>query len=380
MSRTTTSTSRRPAGAGGFRNARTIFHVAGVPIRIDLSWFLIAALVVWILFAEFGRLLGDFGTPVVVAAAVAATLLFFASLLAHELGHALTNLERGIPVTGVTLFLLGGVTESTREARRARDEFVIVGIGPFISLVLAAAFGLLYTLSAELGSVVAGAITGYLAWINLLLAIFNLVPGYPLDGGRLLRALIWGLIGQPHKATRWAARVGQGFAVALGAYGVWWFAFVPEARLNGVWAGLIALFLFQGAAQSHQRARMMDRLANRTARDVMGTVPPTLDPGSRLSDAVVRVQERPTLLWPVGTPVAGGVTLEQVDAVPRTDWSTSTVADVAIDADTVTVEADTPMDEVIDQLRAAPKNMLVVVDAGRAVGLLTPSLVSEVMR
>lgn len=368
---------RRARRGGTFPNAWTVTRVRGVPIRVDISWLVIAGLVVWLLFSRFTSLLADEGTAVAVGAAVVATVLFFASLLAHELGHAITSLDRGIPVVSVTLFLLGGVTESTREARSAKDEFVIVGVGPFISLVLGALFGLLYTVGA--GQPVVGAITGYLAWINVLLAIFNLVPGYPLDGGRLLRSIIWAVTGKPHRSTRMAARVGQAFALLLGGYGVYLLA-QPGPGLGGIWEILIAVFLYRGAAQSHTRARVRERLASRSVRDVMGTVPPTLEPETRLSDAVVRLQERPSLLWPVGSPLRGGVSLQRLDTVPRREWAVTALGDVAHRADDVTIDADAAMDVALDRITAAPGNMLLVVEAGRPVGLLTPSLVSDLMR
>jgi len=375
----TNETSRPPRASrdGTFRNAWTLAHVRGVPIRVDVSWFVIAGLVVWMLFTRFTDLLADQGTGVAVAAAVVAALLFFASLLAHELGHAITSLDRDIPVVGVTLFLLGGVTESTREARSAKDEFVIVGIGPFISLVLGATFGLLHVI--VLGQPVLAAITGYLAWINVLLAVFNLVPGYPLDGGRLLRSVIWAVTGRPHRSTRMAARIGQGFALLLGAYGV--SVFVRSGgTFGGIWEILIAAFLYRGAAQSHTRARVRERLADRSVREVMGTAPPALDPRLRLSDAVVELEQRPSLLWPVGLPVTGGVTLGRLDDVPRKHWATTLLGDVAHRADAVTVDADAGMDVALERIVQAPGNMLLVVEAGRPIGLLTPSLVSDLMR
>jgi Zn-dependent protease len=189
---------RRPQDTGSFRNALTVARLRGIPVRIDWSWLLIAGLVTWLFYTRMELRLDDTALPIVLMAAVVAAVLFFASLLAHEVGHAFTSLDRGLPVLGITLFLLGGVTESTREARRARDELVIVGIGPFISLTLAAAFGLLHTLvQAHQPYAI---VVGYLAWANLLLAIFNIVPAYPLDGGRLLRSLLWGLSGRPHAA------------------------------------------------------------------------------------------------------------------------------------------------------------------------------------
>lgn len=375
---TDTHTRRRDRQqTGTFRNAWTAFHVRGVPIRFDVSWLLIAGLFVYFFFNRFELLLGDRGMGVVLATAAVAAALFFASLLAHELGHALTSLDRDIPVLGVTLFLMGGVTESTQEARRARDEFVIVGIGPFISLVVGAAFGLLYT--AVQGWAPAAVVTGYLAWTNVLLAVFNLVPGYPLDGGRLLRSILWWISGRPHASTRWAARVGQAFALGLVVLGMWTMWRTPGA-FGGLWWILIGAFLYRGAAQSHQRARMSERLAVRSVRDTMGSVPPALDPQASLEAVTGRVQERPSLLWPVGVPVVGALRLDQIDAVPRDAWTTTRVADVASDPEGLLVEADTAMDTALDVMRSAPDNMVIVVEGGRPVGLLTASLVSDLLR
>jgi Zn-dependent protease/CBS domain-containing protein len=364
---------REPAGA--FPRARTVVTVRGVPVRVDVSWLFIAGLVLVQFATRFELLLGDLGPVVVFASAAAAALLFFVSLLAHELGHAFTSLDRDIPVLGITLFLMGGVTESTKEAVRARDEFVIVGIGPFISLVLAALFGLLYT--AVVGVRPVAVVFGYLAWTNLLLAIFNLVPGYPLDGGRLLRSILWGATGRPHAATRWAARVGQAVAIALALLGIR--QLTASGGFGGIWQILIALFLFRGAADSHRRARLRERLGARTAGEVMGSAPPTLPADLPLEQAVARIEERPSLLWPVGDPLVGVVTLADLDAVPRDDWPFVPLGRVARALDGATVDADAPMDTVLDRLVHGPGGMLLVVRDGRPVGLLTPSLVTDLV-
>lgn len=359
---------------GSFRRARTIFHLRGVPIRIDASWLIIAGVVAFLFFDRMRFSLPEAGTTVLVLAAGTASLLFFASLLAHELGHAFTSLDRDIPVLGITLFLMGGVTESTREAETAKDEFVIVGIGPFISLVLAGLFGLLYIPLEGVQPV--ATIVGYLAWTNLLLAIFNLVPGYPLDGGRLLRSILWGISKRPHASTRWAARVGQLFALALMGFGV--LIFVRQGGgLGGLWEVLIGVFLFKGATDSHKRARFQERLAGRTAGSVMGSVPPALDPSSSLEITVRDVQRRPSLLWPVGVPVRGVVTLADFDAVPSHRWASTTVGEIARDADGLLVAPDDPISRVLEQIVAAPQQMLLVIDAGSPVGLITPSLLME---
>jgi Zn-dependent protease len=346
-----------------------------VPVRVDGSWFLIAGLVLLLAYQHLARALADRGLGVVLVSSAVVTLLFFGSILAHELGHALTSLDRGIPVSGITLFLLGGVTESTKEAASAKDEFVVVGIGPFISLVLAALFGLIATATESLRPV--AVIAGVLGWVNLALAIFNVLPGYPLDGGRMLRSIFWGVTGRPHLATRWAARVGQLFALTLGAYGLWQFVSPERGTFRGIWEILLAWFLFRGATESHHRAQTRERLAKRTVRQSMGSVPTTLPPDLPLSQAVQRIQERPSLLWPVGSPLVGVIALQQIDAVPGHDWPSTMVGQVALPLEGRTVPVDNPMDATLEVLSAAPENMLVVTEDGRAVGLLTPSLVAD---
>jgi Zn-dependent protease/CBS domain-containing protein len=371
----TQAPTQQPEHVGSFRKARTIFRLRGVPIRLDVSWFVIAGIVAFLFYTRMAASaeLAELSPVALGAAALAGTLLFFLSLLAHELGHAFTSLDRGIPVLGITLFLMGGVTESTREAATARDEFVIVGIGPFISLVLAALFGLLYMPLEGLQPV--ATVAGYLAWTNLLLAIFNLVPGYPLDGGRLLRSVLWAVTKQPHRATRWAARVGQAFALSIAGLGVW--GLLQAGGFGGIWNILIGAFLFKGATDSHARARFQERLAGRTARMVMGSVPPTLEPHQTLRDALDAVQTRPSLLWPVGRPVRGVITLGAIDAVPEQRWDVTTVGDVATSAEGLTVGPDEGIRVILDRIVAAPHQMLLVVDAGEPVGLITPSLLMD---
>lgn len=367
-----------PSSSGTFPNAWTLFRVEGVPVRLDRSWLLIAGFVAYLFYGRFQSTLPEADVALLAALAVAGAVLFFASILAHELGHALTSLDRGIPVLAITLFAMGGVTESTQEARRARDEFIIVGIGPFISLVLAGGFGLLFT--AVQGIAPLAALTGYLAWTNLALALFNIVPGYPLDGGRLLRSILWGLTGKPHKATRWAARVGQAFAGLLVALGLAAFATQRGGGLDGLWEVLIGAFLFRGASASHKRAVMRERLEGRRIADVMGSVPPALSPQWSLAQALSQVQQRPSLLWPVGDPVTGALLLEHIDAVPAEQWERTTVEQVAHPAAGATVDVEESLDAAVTQMADAPQNMVIVVAHGRPVGLLTPSLVTGLHR
>jgi len=362
-----------PRGSGA---AWTIFRFRGVPVRLDASLLLIVAFIVFSVYGRFDAL-GPAGA--VLSASVYAVMLF-ASILLHELGHAFASLERGIPVRAITLFALGGVTESTREARSARDEFVIVGIGPFVSLVLAAAFGLLGTVLDD--GTVAGALVRTVAMTNLLLALFNLVPGYPLDGGRLLRSILWQVTGRPHQATRWAARVGQVFAVVLIADGV--LPLLTDGRIDilpviggSIFTAFIGLFLYRGAADAYKAAQFRERLSTRTARTMMGTLPPPLPPEATVAQARALVATRPSLLWPVGDPLVGGVTLGDLERVPEVEAGVLPVLRVATAPERVSVAADAALDDIVERLAAAPDAMLLVVErGGHPVGLLTPSLVT----
>jgi len=359
---------------GLFPGAWTVATVRGVPLRLHRSVLVIAALIAWSMLTYFEPRVGDeVGRVGVLLLTAAGAVLFVLSILAHELAHMLTSLDRGIGVRSVTLFLLGGVTESIREASRARDELVIVGSGPLTSLVLGALFGLGAT--ATEGSAVAF-LLGYLGWINIALGVFNLVPGYPLDGGRLLRAMLWAATGRRHLATRWSARVGQAFAVVLMAYGLWQFS-ASGGGFTGVWYVLIGFFLLRGASDAHRRARSQERAAAVTARALMGTVPPTLPADMPLREAVERVAERPSLLWPVGDPLVGGLTLARIDDVPASEWDVVVTGRVAAAAADVTIDADAPAAEVLERLAQAPDQMLIVTEHGRPVGLVTASLVSH---
>ena len=348
-------------------------QVFGVRVRVDTSWYVIAAIVAWIYLGSLSGLPDAPAGPLLWLGAALAVGAFFISLLAHELGHALANRAFGVPVLGITLFMLGGVTESAREARRPSEELIVVGAGPLASLTLAA-------LSTALGFLRPpepfATLLWFLTWGNVLLAGFNLVPGYPLDGGRLLRALLWAATGRPHAATRWAARIGQAFAVLVAGYGVRLLLSGPGG-FDGVWEIMLGLFLFRGAAQAHAAAGRLERLGARTVSDVMGSVPPPLDPTATLAQALERVQEKPSLLWPVGDPLVGALSLDQIDAVPDVDWHHTSVRAVALPLEGLVVDVSMSLTDALEFMRGAPGGMLLVTDGGALVGLLTPSLLGD---
>jgi Zn-dependent protease/CBS domain-containing protein len=380
-------TARARPGSGGIFGARwTLLRVRGVPVLVGPSLLALIALFTFYLAGAFQARPEFDGSPGLAwFLAAVTTILFVACILAHEIGHTVTSLDRGIEVRSITLFLLGGVTESVGEPRYARDEVVIVGIGPLISLVLASVFGLAVRVLPDLSA--AELIAGYLAWLNGAMAIFNLVPGYPLDGGRLLRAVLWLVTASRNRATRLAARVGQAFALTLLLGAVLSLTGVPQiggpvvvitlqvlASL-GLWGGLIGIFLLQSSLQAHAVARSRERLARHQARDAMADVPPTVPPGATLSQVAPLLLQHPSVLWPVGAPLVGGVSLGDLDAVPRHRWN-----DVRVDQVATTdafVADDTPMDEAVDLLARSRHQMLIVVRDGEPIGLLTSGVLAD---
>lgn len=363
----------------------TVLRVRGVPVRLGPSVLLLVGLFTWWLGTAYIER-GLMTSPAVAwTSAVVTVVLFLGSVLAHEIGHAVTSVDRGVRVRGISLFLLGGVTESVGEPRTARDEIVIVGVGPLISLLLAALYGLCVRVLP--GGSAPEVMAGYLAWLNFAMALFNLVPGYPLDGGRLLRAVLWLATSSRYRATRLAARVGQVFALALILGAVASVLGVPTIGLPvlrvvvglfaamGLWGGLIGIFLLRASLQAHRDARMREQLGSRRVRDLMGSVPPTVPADINLDDLVIRLQQRPSIIWPVGRPLLGGIRLADLDAVPRHAWDRTPARDLADHG--VFIDQNTPMDEALDRLSLAPDRMLIVVNDGEPVGLLTPGLVGD---
>ena len=239
----------------------------GFRIRIDASWFVVFALVTWTFAAwELPVEMPGRGGPAYVALGAIAALLLFLSVLLHELAHSVVARSRGIPVKGITLFIFGGVAEMTMEARTPGDEFALTIAGPLASLTLAGLFALLGNAGGALGFQAIDVIGGTLAWLNLVLAVFNMVPAFPLDGGRILRALIWRLTGNLGVATRIATFAGRAFGWVLILTGLMLFlaSFRLEglqgAQISGAWMMLLGWFLNSAAAAAARYDRVRVRL------------------------------------------------------------------------------------------------------------------------
>ena len=248
----------------------TLFRIFGIPFRINLTWLVIFGLVI----TSFGLYLFPDTYPrwshfEVWLIAIVTTLLFFTSIVLHELSHSLVALRHGIPVKSITLFIFGGVAHISREAERPRTEAMIALAGPVSSLLIAAAITPLALFVGPFNEQVQAVATS-LAIINVMLAIFNLIPGFPLDGGRVLRAVLWGITGNYQKATRISTLLGRGFAFTMVAGGGV-LIFFGHWR-NGIWLILIGLFLDTAAVASYKNSMQRQALSRYRVADLMAPV------------------------------------------------------------------------------------------------------------
>lgn len=361
-----------------FPRAFRIARVRGVDVRLDPTWLVIAVLVVWSFLARWS-VPGRSGL-VALLMATTATLGFFGSVLAHELGHAFEARHRHLHVHGITLFLFGGVTEMDMHTRRPRDEFTVAAIGPYTSLVLAAAFGLV---TAALDwylpgrAAAAATVTGTLGWVNLGLALFNIVPGAPLDGGRVLRAGLWALTGDRYRAQLVAARAGQLVAVTVWASGAWWVLRGPAGVLLALWIGFVGLFMFNAARRERTQALTLRLIEGQTAGLFASSDRPAVAADQPLDQVDVeltttRGEDRYAVM--ADGRIVGVLTALAVSEVDPHDQPLRTAADVMVPAhDLPTIDHDAPVLDALLQLQdhdvvAVVRDATVVglVDRGRA--------------
>lgn len=338
--------------------------VAGIPLRVHASWLLALFLATTSLSVEL--------RPVAARAAPALALLtalaFFASLVAHELGHALVARRRGINVSSITLFVFGGIASLEREATRARDAIAIAIAGPVVSIAIGAA-ALALGHSGLLPRIVAEPLT-WLGRVNLGLAAFNLLPGLPLDGGHVLRGLWWMLRGDPLRATVGAARVGQAIGSLFLVLGI--VRAIGGSFGDGLWVGFIGWFLVSMARGYADSARLRAALGSAPVSEAMARDYPYVD--GRLSlatfvhEVVMRGGQRVHVVALDGA-IAGVVTLERVLAVPRHQWAMKTVVEVAAHVKEVPVlAANAPIVDALAQLGDAP--LAFVSDGASIVGVV----------
>jgi Zn-dependent protease/CBS domain-containing protein len=361
-----------------------IARIFGIPIYLHPSWFLVFALVTLSLASGFAENNQDWSSPRQWAVGVIGSLLFFGSVLFHELSHSVVALHYRIPVRSITLFIFGGVAQIPRDPERALHEFLIAAAGPFSSALLAGGFFLLQSHSPN-GSV-AHEVGDWLSLVNLSLAIFNLVPGFPLDGGRILRAILWGATGSYRKATRIASRSGEVIGLLLITAGVAGAVFgrsVGVGVFEGLWTAFIGWFLWNMARQSYAQGEAQGMLGGLTAADVMVPDAPTVPRDLSLqeySQAVARSNSRTHLVVGDGH-LVGLITIGALKAVPESEWSSTSVQAIMLPRERMywTAPGEAAL-TLMERMRESNLPQVAVVDGEQIVGLVTLDSISQALQ
>ncbi len=364
------------------RTSIRLGKIFGIEIRLDYSWFIIFTLVTISLFAYFKKeFQWDVTTSLV--ASIAASVIFFASVLAHEMGHSLVARATGVPVHSITLFIFGGVARITKESERPRDEFIMAIVGPAISIAL----GILFIAVSAVLSLVNESVSQVALWlggINVALALFNLIPGFPLDGGRVLRSIIWSVTQDFRKATRVSSLIGRGVAYLLILLGV--VILLDNARIfraeqilqvdwkQGLWIIFIGWFLENAAANSYRQVEMRGMMRGHTAREVMITdcpsVPRNLTLGQLAHDHILNTSRRCFPVVDEGR-MWGIVTLHDIKKIPQEQRNTTTVDKVMTPSQELkTVGPDDELFDVLTRMTTEDVNQLLVVDGGQLLGMV----------
>jgi Zn-dependent protease/CBS domain-containing protein len=372
------------------RSGFGIGKIFGIHVRIDWSWLFIFFLVTWNLAFVFADHNPEWNLYFRWGLAIVASLLFFLSVLAHELSHSLVARARGIPVRNITLFLFGGVSNIEREPKSPKGEFLIAIVGPLTSIIIG---GILVGLATALGGpipttsptgfiVQAGPAITILLWlgsINILLGIFNMVPGFPLDGGRVLRSIFWSITGNFRRATRYASMVGQAVAwlfILAGIAMIFGFQ-IPifgSGLIGGVWLAFIGWFLNSAASQSYHQVVIQDILGDVPVERLMRQDPPTVF--SRITiDEIIneRIMHSDDHAFPVveNDRLIGLITLDDIREIPKTEWTNTMVADIMTPEDKlITVTSQEDAAEAMQKLSRQDVNQLPVMEGNHLIGLL----------
>lgn len=358
-----------------FKNAITIFRVYGIDIRIDPSWLFIAALFVWNLSAQyFPQLLPELSQATYISLGVVAMLGFFASLLLHELAHSVVAIFYGLKITAITLFIFGGVAGLKSEPKDARSEFWIAIAGPAMSFALAGFGYLMANLLAGLGaSDPIVVLFAYLGIANLILAIFNMVPAFPMDGGRVLRAFLWYLKSDLEYATRIASRLGSALGAGFMALGL--FSVLNGAGVGGFWLILIGFFVLGSSRGAYEGQMAEQILLGHTVDQIMTRAPVTVPPWATIDELVHDVILGKNVGFvPVvnGTEVLGYIDRKILHGIDRNAWGGLTVGDVyaPLSSDNSVAENFKVM-ELVERMQTGGQKKFLVVHGRQLLGVIS---------
>jgi Zn-dependent protease len=381
------------------RSQLTLLHVRGIRIGVDYSWFFVLFLAIIYLSGVYRDVLGAESSdsePFVLA--VVTALAFFASILLHELGHAVVAIRNGIPISDITLWLFGGVARMTRDTDSPGTEFKVAVAGPVVTLAIAlACAGLGIALAgadefwnamrAEENAGISGplAVLSWLASINLLVLFFNLIPAFPLDGGRIARAIAWRVTGDRNRATRFAAVLGQGFSYFFIALGLLWL--LAGNVIGGIWLALIGFILAQSARGYAVQSEFSSRIEGISVADVMDAEPVAIPESASVERAIDEYFLRYRWPWfPVvdaADRFRGLLVREAADAVPELSRARQTVGEVfEVDASgTLRVRDNAPLESLLGNDALKRLGGLAAVDAdGRLRGVITADQVGRALR
>ncbi|HZO27171.1 MAG TPA: site-2 protease family protein [Chloroflexota bacterium] len=352
----------------------TVARIRGIPIGVHYTWAIAVVMITWSLAAGYfpqeypGWLPRDYWFV-----GAAAALLLFISVLFHELCHSFVAQARGLAVKSITLFIFGGVSNIAQESEDPRDEFLIAVVGPLSSLALAGLFWL-GVLAIPNDTSPLGALLFYLTTVNLMLAIFNILPGFPLDGGRVLRAILWGSTGSMVRGTTVATVVGQVVAFLFIGYGIWQI-FIERDFLSGVWIGFIGWFLNSAAEATRRQVQVQEGFRGITVESVMTPDPPVVSPALPVRALVDEyVLRRGLRALPVAQDgrIVGLVSLSDVKHLPEPEWSGNSVGAIMTRPPLRTIGPEAPVARALERLVEDDVNQLLVVDKdGTLLGMLT---------
>jgi Zn-dependent protease/predicted transcriptional regulator len=355
------------------RSQFTLGRVFGIKIGLHYSWFLIALLIVFSLSSQFHASNAEWSGGLVLSLSIATAILFFLSLLLHELAHSLVATSNGLPVREITLFALGGVSQIEKNPPSAKIEFWMALVGPLTS----AAIGVLCLI---VGRAIGGeasdpwlAILLWLGYINIALAVFNLIPGYPLDGGRVLRAIIWWKTGDADRSTKAAAKTGQ--VVAFGFIAIGIFRFFGGAGIGGLWIAFIGWFLLQAARESYVHVGLAHALEGVRVADVMARDCPTVDGWLNVQNFVdqelLRTGRRCFVVVEQGE-ITGLVTPHEVKDLDRGRWPYVTLHDIMRPLEEMrSISPDESLMYALELMSRDDLNQLPVVSSGHLEGVLS---------
>lgn len=347
--------------------------IRGIPVGLHYSWFIVffgfSALLA---LSQYPHLYPDWSPASYWGVAVASVLLLFFSVLLHEFGHALVSQRLGIPVVSITLFIFGGVAAISRDTDSPGDEFKIAIAGPIVSVLTGISFGAMWILFRGVSEQL-GALLGYIAVVNIILAVFNMIPGFPLDGGRVLRAILWRTMGDMRRATAIVATIGSLFGSLLFVLGL--LRVLQGDVANGVYFVAIGWFLQTAAAQGRAQVEQDALLRGVYVRDVMQRDPLTVEPylsiQTLVDDYVLGRNVRGLPVTDDGQ-LLGIITVTDIKDLPQSEWRRFRVLDRMTRTDALkTVTEDTPMSEALQIMGTNDFHQMPVMRDGHLVGLVT---------